>query len=254
MLNFNDNLTQTFIGAHEYGQMREQLQAARNLLDGRKGPGSESTGWLDLPLLMKGESLESIRHAASRIRDQFEVLVVVGIGGSYLGARALIEALSHHFSPFLSQEAGSSPRIFFAGQQMSADYMNDLLEVIRGKRVALNVISKSGRTTEPAVAFRVLRDELFGRFSKDQLAKSLFITTDGEKGALRQYAREYGLTAFDIPEDVGGRYSVLTPAGLLPAAVAGIDIGALLEGAGEERARSLAPLAEDLVPADRYAA
>lgn len=253
MLEFNDQLTGNFIGIHEREQMREQLLAARGQLDGRSGPGSDFTGWLDLPFTMGQVELDPVLRAASRIRDQFEVLIVVGIGGSYLGARAVIEALSHHFSPLLSEEERSAPLIFFAGHQISADYMADLLEVTKGRKVAINVISKSGRTTEPAIAFRVLREQLLGHLSDRELAGCVFVTTDREQGALRQLARELKLTTFDIPADIGGRYSVLTPAGLLPVAVAGIDIGACLEGAKEEASRSLTSPDEGWVPADRYA-
>ena len=253
MLEFYDSLTRDFIGSHEYEQMKDQLLAARGQLDGRSGPGSEFTGWLDLPLAMSAEELDSIRLAASRIREEFDVLIAVGIGGSYLGARAVIEALSHHFAPFLSQEKRTGPQIFFAGHQISPDYLRDLIEITKGRKVALNVISKSGRTTEPAIAFRVLREQLLGHLSDQDLAASVFVTTDRDQGALRRLARELGLTAFDIPADVGGRYSVLSPAGLLPIAVAGIDIGALIDGARAESQRSLAPPGDHLAPADRYA-
>lgn len=252
MLEFKDHLTGNFIGPQERSQMQEQLLAARSQLDGAGGPGLEFTGWLDLPFSMAAE-LDFIRQKAADIRDRFEVLVVVGIGGSYLGARAVIEALSHHFSTLLPREERSAPQIFFAGHQISPDYMRDLIQVTRGRKVALNVISKSGRTTEPALAFRVLREQLLGHLRDGELAGSVFVTTDREQGALRQLARELNLTAFNIPADVGGRYSVLTAAGLLPIAVAGVDIGALLEGARAESLRSLAPPGEVPAPCDRYA-
>lgn len=253
MLIFNDKLTAPFIAAHERDQMEAQLRVARDMLDQRTGPGSGYTGWIDLPETMDSEQIRAIQASADRIRRDFDLLIVIGIGGSYLGARAVIEALSHHFSAFLP--AGQRPGlpVLFAGHQLSADYLRDLIEVTRDKRVAINVISKSGRTTEPAIAFRVLRQQVLGHLDDDQLADRIFITTDREQGALRQVADDLGLTSFEIADDIGGRYSVLTPVGLLPIAVAGLDIQALLEGAREERARCLTSPAEGLPPCDRYA-
>lgn len=253
MLKFEDRLADNFIDKHERRQMEVQLAAARSLLEGRKGPGSEFTGWLDLPLAMDQSALRPILEVADQIRHTHDLLIVVGIGGSYLGARAVIEALGHHFSHLLSEEKRKGPLVLFAGQQLSADYLRDLLEVVEGKRVALNIISKSGKTTEPAIAFRLLRQHLFGHLSDDRLAGHLFITTDSRQGALRRIAQDLNLTSFEIADDIGGRYSVLTPVGLLPIAVAGIDIRELLEGAGEERRRSLAPLEEGWSASDRYA-
>ncbi|HZK28814.1 MAG TPA: glucose-6-phosphate isomerase [Clostridia bacterium] len=253
MLRFGDHLTDSFVHDHERQQMIPQLLLARDLLDQKKGPGSEYTGWLDLPVSTREEDLLAIEGVASDIRENFDILIVVGIGGSYLGARALIEALSHHFAAHLPREKRKGPLVFFAGHQISPDYMHDLIQVTRGKRVALNVISKSGTTTEPALAFRILRQQLFADLSDDELRKRVFITTDRSKGALRQFAREAGLTSFDISDDIGGRYSVLTPVGLLPIAVAGVDIRALMAGARTQRSQCLLPLAEGWAPADRYA-
>jgi|LFRM01.1.fsa_nt_gb glucose-6-phosphate isomerase len=253
MLKLGDHLTDAFISEHEREQMKAQLSLARDLLDHKKCPGAEYTGWLELPLSVSEAELSEIERVASDIRDNFDILIVVGIGGSYLGARAVIEALSHHFMAHLPAGKRNGPLVLFAGHQISPDYMHDLLEVTRGKRVALNVISKSGTTTEPAIAFRILREQLFGDLTDQALRECVFITTDRSKGALKQFARETGLTTFDIPDDIGGRYSVLTPVGILPIAVAGIDIRGLIAGARAECSRCLAPLSEDWTPADRYA-
>lgn len=253
LLVLNDQFTNQFIATHERKQMERQLSLARDLLDGRNCPGSEYTGWLDLPVSLPEETIALVEETAERIRRDFDVLIVVGIGGSYLGARAVIEALSHHFSLLLSEGKRGCPLVLFAGHQISSDYLHDLLEVVEGKRVALNVISKSGTTTEPAIAFRILRDRLFRHMPREDLAKRIVITTDEKRGALRRYADEMGITTFVIPDDIGGRYSVLTPVGLLPIAVAGIDIRALLDGARSERMNSTTTLSEGLSAADRYA-
>lgn len=253
MLTFKDQMTEAFIGPEERSQMVAWLSLARDMLDKQWGPGSDFTGWLDLPESQTEEEIQAILQRAGAIRQDFDLLIVVGIGGSYLGARAVIEALSHHFQGLLNKEGREGPLVLFAGQQISSDYLSDLIEISRGKRVALNVISKSGTTTEPAIAFRVLRQELLSHVADKDLASYVTVTTDRDRGALRQMARELGLPSFEIADDIGGRYSVLSPVGLLPIGVAGFDIRALLKGAGEERRRSLAPLSEQLVPSDRYA-
>lgn len=253
MLTFKDHFAEAFISADEWKRMEPQLQTARDQLDEGTCPGADYTGWIDLPLTMDQGKREAIQGAADRIRENFDVLILVGIGGSYLGARAVIEALTHQFAALLPEGEREAPLILFAGHQISADYMRDLVQVTRGKRVALNVISKSGTTTEPALAFRILRQHLLGSVPDGQLADYVTVTTDPGKGALRELARRLDLPAFDIPDHVGGRFSVLTAVGLLPIAVAGIDIGQLLAGAGDERVRSLAPLSGGWSPADRYA-
>jgi len=202
---------------------------------------------------MRESTIEQIEETAERIRRETDVLIVVGIGGSYLGARAVIEALSHHFSSLLSDEKRKHPLILFAGHQISPDYLHDLLDIVKGKRIALNVISKSGTTTEPAIAFRILRHRLFGDLRPEELADRVIVTTDEKRGALRAFAADNGLTTFVIPDDIGGRYSVLTPVGLLPIAVAGVDIRALLAGASSEREHSAAPLSEGWAASDLYA-
>lgn len=253
MLFFKDHLTDAFIGSEERDHMQAWLSTAREMLDTKSCPGAEFTGWADLPQTISSEEIQAIQETAAAIRDHFDILIVVGIGGSYLGARAVIEALSHHFQALQTQEDRGGPLVLFAGQQISSDYLQDLIQVCQGRRVAVNVISKSGTTTEPAIAFRILRQQLLASVADKDLASCVTVTTDGKRGALRQLANELGLKTFDIADDIGGRYSVLTAVGLLPIAVAGLDIQALLEGAQAERLRSLAAQAGDFSPADRYA-
>ncbi|MBX7058840.1 MAG: glucose-6-phosphate isomerase [Leptospirales bacterium] len=197
--------------------------AARGVLESRKGPGSDYLGWLDLPGNIQSD-LTAIQQAAEEARKS-EALVCVGIGGSYLGARAVIEALRGPLR-------GGFP-VYFAGHQLDARYHQDLLKLLEGKRYAVNVISKSGTTTEPGVAFRLLWRDLSARYDGATLRKLVFATTDAKKGSLRKLADQAGLQTFVIPDDVGGRFSVLTPVGLLPIAAAGLDIAALVGGAAE---------------------
>ncbi|MBQ9267729.1 MAG: glucose-6-phosphate isomerase [Clostridia bacterium] len=183
------------------------------------GEGNDFLGWLDVSI--SNEEIAKIKKAATKIRNSSDVLIVIGIGGSYLGARAAIEALSHHFFP---------KNVIFAGNNLSSDYMNDLLDFIKDKDVSLNVISKSGTTTEPAIAFNILKkwmDEKYGESAKERI----YITTDKEKGILKEQADREGYETFVVPDDIGGRYSVLTAVGLLPIAAAGINIDKILEGA-----------------------
>lgn len=254
MLHFDDQMTRDFIASHELDAISGQLGAACFELDQRTCPGSEYTGWLDLPDRENKEELTRVRKCAERLREEVDYLVVIGIGGSYLGARAVIEALSHHFDAQLPNDRRSGPKIIFAGHQLSSDYLYDLKELLRGRRVAFNVISKSGTTTEPAVAFRVLREALFRDVSEDVFRKRVIITTDRQRGALRRLAEERDLETFVIPDDVGGRFSVLTPVGLLPVAVAGIDIDELLDGAASSRDQEVQETELLKKPAARYAA
>lgn len=206
--------------------LESDAEAARKVLLERSGAGNDFLGWLDLPLNIDESLIADIETAAAAIRKT-DALVVVGIGGSYLGARAVIDALS---SPF---EKGFE--VFFAGHQLDADYHAGLLEYLKDKRYAVNVISKSGTTTEPAAAYRLFYEDLKTRFGKDELKNLIFATTDKAKGTLRAECERDGLTSFVVPDDVGGRFSVLTPVGLLPIAAAGLDIRALLDGAKSMR-------------------
>lgn len=220
------------IRAHEVEYLGNLIPAVHEMLHQKKGPGSEFTGWLDLPTNYDKDEFARIKAAATKINDMAEVLVVVGIGGSYLGARAVIEALGHSFYNDVNKT-----KIIFAGHQMSGTYMQELLEVLDGKEWAVNIISKSGTTTEPAIAFRILKAELEKKYGEDGARERIFATTDKARGALKSVANQKGYETFVIPDDVGGRFSVLTAVGLLPIAVAGIDIDKLMKGAqnGQER-------------------
>ncbi|MFZ1728753.1 MAG: glucose-6-phosphate isomerase [Bacteroidota bacterium] len=202
---------------------RIRIAAAQQTLISRSGPGAEFLGWIDLPLHSR-EQLAPVLEAAKRIREQADVLIVVGIGGSYLGARAVIEALCPPFER-------EGPAVVYAGHQIDGGYLRSLMDSCADKRVAINVISKSGTTTEPALAFRVLRQWMEARYGREEAARRIYATTDAQRGALRQVADEEGYTTFIIPDDVGGRFSVMTPVGLLPIAAAGIDAAAFLDGA-----------------------
>lgn len=231
MIKLNVQNTASFVKPAEIEKIWPQVITAHELLRKRKGPGSEYLGWLDLPIRPDKEELARIRRTASRIRRNSDVFIVIGIGGSYLGARAAIEMLSHTFSPLLTKRQRKTPLILFAGHNLSADYLAELFDVIEGKKVSINVISKSGSTTEPAIAFRILKQWMENQYGKDESRSRIFVTTDQSRGMLHQLAEEEGYESFVVKDDIGGRYSVLTAVGLLPIAVAGIDIREILQGA-----------------------
>lgn len=193
----------------------------------KKGPGSDFLGWVDLPNHYDKDEFSRIKQAAERIRSSSDALIVIGIGGSYLGARAAIEALSHTFH----NQMNHATQVYFAGQNISSTYVSHLLELLEGKDISINVISKSGTTTEPAIAFRIFRDYIEKKYGKEEAKKRIYATTDRAQGALKKLADEEGYETFVIPDDVGGRYSVLTAVGLLPIAVAGLDIDQIMSGA-----------------------
>ncbi len=195
--------------------------------------GNDFLGWIDLPGKIKAEEIIAIKNAAERFIDESELVVVIGIGGSYLGARAVIDALTHNFSCIQSQKARKYPLILFAGQNLSEDYLSDLLEILDKKDYSIIVISKSGTTTEPAIAFRILKQHIEDKYGKDISKRRIIAITDKARGSLKKLSGKSGYETFVIPDDVGGRFSVLTPVGLLPIAIAGLDIGELLEGAKE---------------------
>ena len=192
---------------------------------------NEFLGWLDLPTDYDKKEVEKIKKCAKKIQKDSEILVVIGIGGSYLGARAVIEALSSTFYNLLSKEQRKNPQILYVGNNLNPNYLNDLLELIGNRDLSVNVISKSGTTTEPAIAFRIFRELLENKYGLEEAKERIYVTTDKEKGALKQIADEEGYTTFVIPDNIGGRYSVLTAVGLLPIATAGINIDKLLDGA-----------------------
>lgn len=220
-----------FVGQHEVDNMAEYVRAAHEMLHQKTGAGNDFLGWVDLPTNYDKEEFARIKKAAEKIRSDSDVLIVIGIGGSYLGARAAIEMLSHSFYNALSKEQRKGPAIFFAGNNISSTYMSDLLEAIEGKDISVNVISKSGTTTEPAIAFRIFKEILEKKYGKEGAKARIYATTDRSRGALKSLSDQEGYESFVISDDVGGRYSVLTAVGLLPIAAAGIDIDAMMQGA-----------------------
>lgn len=224
-----------FLNDHEIAYLDPMVKEAHKLLHEKTGAGNEFLGWVDLPVDYDKEEFGRVHKAAEKIKKDSDVLIVIGIGGSYLGAKAAIEMLSHSFYNVLPKGKRKTPEIYFLGQNISGDYMNDLLEVIEGKDVSVNIISKSGTTTEPAVAFRVMKDYLEKKYGKKEAAKRIYATTDKSRGALKSLANEEGYESFVVPDDVGGRFTVLTPVGLLPIAVAGIDIDLMMKGAQKAR-------------------
>ena len=234
-IRFDSSYAESFITADELKQMEKQILDANSTLIERKGPGSEFTGWIDLPVNYDREEFSRIKESAARIRSDSDVLVVIGIGGSYLGAKAAIEALSPAFYNEANMQGNRNTAVFFAGNNISSRYLEGLIAAIGDKDFSVNVISKSGTTTEPAVAFRVLKELLEKKYGKEGAAKRIYATTDKAKGALKKLADANGYETFVVPDDIGGRYSVLTAVGLLPIAAAGLDIDALMEGAAKER-------------------
>lgn len=233
-LNLDFSKCENFIKLHEITQILPLAQMANRMIEERKGPGDDFLGWVDLPVNFDKEEFARIKRAAEKIAADSEVLVVIGIGGSYLGARAVIEALSHNFKNDLSKAQRKVPKILYAGNSISSTYLQELLEYLEEVDFSVNVISKSGTTTEPAIAFRVLKQLLEKKYAQAASGR-IYATTDAAKGALRQLADAENYETFVIPDDIGGRYSVLTAVGLLPIAVAGIDIEALMRGASDAR-------------------
>ena len=242
----------SLIKEHEYEFFKAQILTAHEQLHDGNGPGNDYIGWLHYPSKYDVEEFDRIKKSAKLINEKADVLIVIGIGGSYLGAKTVIDALSHSFYNELPKEKRAGAKIYFAGNHISGTYLSDLLEIISEQEVCLNVISKSGTTTEPAIAFRILKKALIEKYGEEEARTRIFATTDAEKGALRTLADEEGYETFVIPSNVGGRYSVFTPVGLLPIAVAGIDIDALMEGAKDgEKEYSVAEIDEN--PCYQYA-
>lgn len=225
----------SFVTEQEIKNFKDTTLNARNTLVNKTGIGNDYLGWLDLPVDYDKEEFSRIKEAAKKISKDSDILLVVGIGGSYLGARAAIEFLSHSFYNNLSKEDRKAPQIFFCGNSISTKYIADLKDLLKGKDFSVNIISKSGTTTEPAIAFRVFKEMLIEKYGKEEANKRIYATTDKARGALKNLANEEGYESFVVPDDVGGRYSVLTAVGLLPIAVAGIDIDELMKGAARAR-------------------
>ena len=230
-----------FVSCEEIAKMEEEVKNAEKLLMEGTGEGNDFLGWINLPTNYDKDEFERIKVAAKKIRENSEVLVVIGIGGSYLGARATIDFLSHTFY----NKVPNGPEIYFAGNSISGTYLAHLIQAIGDRDFSVNVISKSGTTTEPAIAFRIFKEILEKKYGVEGARERIFATTDASKGALKKLSTEQNYETFTIPDDVGGRFSVLTPVGLLPIAAAGIDIDALMAGAREAQNDYTAPYAEN---------
>ncbi len=241
-----------FINEHEVEYFKPFIERAHTLLHQKNGPGSDFLGWVDLPVAYDREEFTRIKAAAEKIRKDSDVLIVIGIGGSYLGARAALEALSHSFYNLLPKEKRNGPEIYFAGNHISSTYLAELMELIEGKDVSVNVISKSGTTTEPAIAFRIFKEYMEEKYGVEEARKRIYATTDKARGALKTLADSEGYESFVIPDDVGGRFSVLTAVGLLPIAAAGISIDEMMKGAADGFALYQKPFEEN--PSYLYAA
>ena len=219
-----------FLPENAMQQWTEKVKNAHQQLHEKTGAGNDFLGWLDLPEQYDQAEFNAIKKSAAQIQETSDILLVIGIGGSYLGARAAIDLLTHSFQNQLTSDKRTVPQVIFVGQHLSATYMNDLFDIIEGRDISINVISKSGTTTEPAIAFRIFKHYMEKKYG-EEAKNRIYVTTDKEKGALKELANQEGYTSFVIPDDVGGRYSVLTAVGLLPIAVSGISIDDMMAGA-----------------------
>ena len=242
---FDYSLAAPFIRDEELDLMKASVLAARETLEKKTGAGNDFLGWINLPVDYDKQEFDRIQKAAKKIQSDSEVLVVIGIGGSYLGARAAIEFLRHCFYNSVDKSIRKTPEIYYAGNSISGTYLSQLIETIGDRDFSVNVISKSGTTTEPAIAFRVFKEILENKYGKEEASKRIYATTDREKGALKSLATEEGYETFVVPDDVGGRFSVLTAVGLLPIAASGADISKLMEGAQSMRKLCLETKLED---------
>ncbi len=229
-IKFISNHAEDIVSAQDIKNLEAQAVAAMNTLHSKTGAGNDFLGWVTLPTDYDKEEFDRIKKASEYIKENADILIVIGIGGSYLGARAVIEALT---SPNYNSIKKDTPDIYFIGNSISPSMLTELVSICEGKDICVNVISKSGTTTEPAIAFRVFRDLVYSKYSEEEAAKRIFATTDKAKGTLKELADSKGYETFVVPDDVGGRFSVLTAVGLLPIAVAGIDIDELMAGAKE---------------------
>ena len=227
-LKFNSAYAKDFIKENDLKGLEAQVAVAHEAVNAKSGLGNDFLGWVDLPVNYDKEEFSRIKAAAAKIRQDTDILIVIGIGGSYLGARAAIEFLK---GPYYNNLRNGAPEIYFAGNSISGAYLSDIMELCKGKRVSVNIISKSGTTTEPAVAFRVLRKYLEEQYGEEEAARRIYCTTDKARGTLKKLADEKGYECFVVPDDVGGRFSILTAVGLLPIAAAGADIDKLMSGA-----------------------
>ena len=252
-IRFDYSKALSFFGEHELTYLSDAVKVAHHSLHEQTGAGNDFLGWIDLPVEYDKEEFSRIQKSAEKIKSDSDVLLVVGIGGSYLGARAAIEMLNHSFYNALPKEKRSTPQVLFVGQNISSTYMRDLMDLLNGKDFSINVISKSGTTTEPAIAFRIFRKMLEEKYGVEEARKRIYATTDKSKGALKTLATDEGYETFVVPDDIGGRYSVLTAVGLLPIAVSGVEIETMMNGAAQAREDfGKSELAEN--PAYQYAA
>ncbi|MEH7344596.1 glucose-6-phosphate isomerase [Bacillus sp. JJ1532] len=224
-----------FFSDHELTYMQDAVKVAHHSLHENTGQGNEFLGWMDYPIQYDKQEFSRIKQSAEKIIGDSDVLLVIGIGGSYLGARAAIEMLNHSFYNALSKEKRGTPQIIFVGNNLSSSYMKDVIDFLDGKDFSINIISKSGTTTEPAIAFRIFRKRLEEQYGLEEARRRIYATTDRERGALKTLADEEGYETFVVPDDIGGRYSVLTAVGLLPIAVSGAEIGEMMKGAALAR-------------------
>lgn len=252
-ISFDYSWALSFLGREEITNMQSHVSLAHGLLHQKTGAGNNYTGWMEWPFDYDQEEYSRIKRAAQRIMTHSDVFLVIGIGGSYLGAKAALEMLTHTFYNQLPAAKRKTPEIYFLGHQLSSSYLSELLESFEGKEISVNVISKSGTTTEPAVSFRIIREYMEQRYGKSEASERIFATTDRKRGALKQMAKEEGYESFVIPDNIGGRYSVLTAVGLLPMAVAGIEIDQIMAGAQEGHRLYSQPLLEKN-PCYQYAA
>lgn len=231
MIKFDYKKAEKFLKQQEIDCLKEHVKVAHKMLHEKSGAGNDYVGWVELPLNYDKEEFARIKEAAKKIQSNSDVLLVIGIGGSYLGAKAAIDLLSHTFYNNLSKDKRKTPEIYFVGNNISSTYLCDLLEVIEGKDISVNVISKSGTTTEPAIAFRIFKEYMENKYGKEGAKNRIYATTDKARGALKSLANNEGYETFVVPDDIGGRYSVLTAVGLLPIAVSGADLDKLMQGA-----------------------
>ena len=230
----NTKYLENFVSEHELEGAKSQITAAHNLIETRSGQGNDFLGWVDLPVDYDKEEFARIKVAAEKIKQKADILIVIGIGGSYLGARAAIELLK---SPFYNNMKKDTPDIYYVGNSISPTYLNEVLSICEGKDICVNVISKSGTTTEPALAFRIFKKLVEDKYGKEEAKERIFATTDKARGTLKELSDKEGYETFTIADDVGGRFSVLTAVGLLPIAVAGCDIDKIMQGAAAARER-----------------
>ena len=238
-ITFDYSKTAGFISEEEIGYMSRLTEQAKDVLVSKNGAGNDFLGWIDLPVDYDKEEFSRIEKAAEKIKKDSDVLIVIGIGGSYLGARAAIEFLRHSFYNMVDKSIRKTPEIYYVGNSISSTYIKHLMDVIGDRDFSINMISKSGTTTEPAIAFRVFKEMLEKKYGKAEASKRIYATTDKARGSLKNLATEEGYESFVVPDDVGGRFSVLTAVGLLPIAVSGADIDKLMEGAQAGRKQAI---------------